>query len=123
MKVASVKSVSMRRQPEGEGIALETSQDFPNTERETSLELANLVVGNHALYQLSYSRMPFSFYRARDFRPAEVAGRLTAMTVDAPDVAFRDLGGHACPPLACDHPADLGQLFLAVSVIELENDW
>ena len=75
MKVASVKSVSMRRQPEGEGIALETSQDFPNTERETSLELANLVVGNHALYQLSYSRMPFSFYRARDFRPAEVAGR------------------------------------------------
>ena len=62
------------------------------SERETSLELANLLLGKQTLYQLSYSRVQqILFIPCQPTCVAQIARRLSAVIVRASNFAFGDL--------------------------------
>lgn len=63
------------------------------TERETSLELANLLLGKQTLYQLSYSRVvgQILFVLSQPAFVAEVSSGLSTVIVRASDLALCNL--------------------------------
>ena len=93
------------------------------TERETSLELADLLLGKQALYQLSYSRMLVILSRVLlELCTAELFGGSTAVAVCAPHVTLGDLTLKSGPRDMTDQPGDSSPLLRWIAMIEFEND-